>query len=280
MSEIELNFSEYYKALYNKKTPSPKEIVMVTVTEIHPHGIYVNIEEYGIRAYCPINEISTRWIKRPSDVVKINQKLVAQVYKISHGGRVVNVSIRRVLPGERKKKMIEWKRLRRSFMIFNIIAEKLKVDIKEVMKKLAKPLSEEFDNPYYGLEEIVKNGKDVLKDLGVPEEWIDPVYEIVKSYVKPSEVELKKILLIRTLAPDGINRIKKAFEDALKGREKNVLVEYLSAPRYLIKIRDYEWKEAEKTFKEIIKTLEKNILDKKWRSEILVEGEEGKRKRR
>lgn len=280
MSEMELNFSEYYKMLYNKRTPSPKEIVMVTVTEIHPHGIYVNIEEYGIRAYCPINEISTRWIKRPSDVVKINQKLVAQVYKISHGGRVVNVSIRRVLPGERKKKMIEWKRLRRSFMIFNIIAERLKVNIKEVMEKFAKPLSEEFDNPYYGLEEIVKSGKDVLIDLGVPEDWIDPIYEIVKSYVKPSEIELKKILLIRTLAPDGIKRIKTAFEKALRDKEEKVLVEYLSAPRYLIKIRGYEWKEAEKTFNEILKTLEKNISDKKWRSEILIEGEEGKRKRK
>lgn len=273
-----MNFSEYYKQIYGKKTPSPKEVVMVTVTEIHPHGIYVNIEEYGIRAYCPINEISTKWVKRPSDVVKINQKLVARVYKVSHGGRVVNVSIRRVLPGERKKKMIEWKRLRRSFVIFDLIAEKLGVDKKEVIEKLAKPLAEEFENPYNGLEEVVRSGKDILIEIGVPEEWIDTVYDIIASNVKPTEVELKRIIHIRTLSPDGIRRIQRGFEEALRGVEDKVLVEYLSSPRYLIKIKEYEWKSAEKIFNKILSTLEKHIVDKKFRGEIKVEEVERKKK--
>ncbi len=279
-SEMDMPFHEFFKILYEKSVPDFKETTIGTVVDIQPHGIYVLLDEYGIQAYCPINELSTKWVKKPSDLVRINQKVVVQVYKISHGGKVVNVSLKRVLPGERKRKLFEWKRLLRSYMIFKMIAEKLNVPLREVLEKVGKPLVEEFDNPYYGMEEVVKEGKEILEDLGIPEEWIDPIYEIIKNNVKPSEVELKKIITIRTFAPDGINKIKKGFEEALKNVTNEVEVEYLSAPRYLIKIRGYEWKEVDKVFRRIVSTLEKNIVEKKWKSEVSVEGEETKKKKK
>jgi len=279
MSE-EMDFHEFYKILYDKEVPNFKETTIGTVVDIQPHGIYVHLDEYGIQAYCPINELSTKWVKKPSDLVRINQKVVVQVYKITHGGRVINVSLKRVLPGERKRKLFDWKRLMRSFMIMKMIAERLNVPLREVVEKVGKPLAEEFDNPYYGMEEVVKEGKEILEELGIPEDWIETVYDIIKNNVKPSEVELKKTVIIRSFAPDGINRIKKGFEEALKNTSSNILVEYLSAPRYLVKIKGYEWKEVDKIFRNMLKTLEKHILDKKWRGEVLVEGEEGKRKKR
>ena len=279
-SDMDMPFHEFYKLLYEKEVPDFKEVTIGTVVDIQPHGIYVYLDEYGIQAYCPINELSTKWVKKPSDLVRINQKVVVQVYKISHRGRVINVSLKRVLPGERKRKLFDWKRLMRSFMIMKMIAERLNVPLREVVEKVGKPLAEEFDNPYYGMEEVVKEGKEVLEDLGIPEEWIDIVYDIIKNNVKPSEVELKKTIIIRTFAPDGINRIKKGFEEALKDSSENILVEYLSAPRYLVKIKGYEWKEVDKVFRKMLRTLEKHVLDKKWKGEVLVEGEEGRKRKR
>ncbi|MGQ4890907.1 MAG: translation initiation factor IF-2 subunit alpha [Candidatus Njordarchaeia archaeon] len=280
-SSTDIPFHKFYKLLYDKNRPNFKDIVIATVKDIQPHGIYVHLDEFGSQAYCPINELSTKWVKKPSDLVRINQKIVAQVYKITHRGRVINVSLKRVLPGERKRKLLEWKRLVRSLMIFRLIAEKVNAPLEEVILKVGRPLADEFGNPYYGMEEVIKEGKEILESVGIPEEWIDDVYEIIKQNVKPSEVELKKVLIVRTFAPDGINRIKSGFEKALKIAPKNITVEYLSAPRYLVKIKGYEWKEVDKIFKKLINTIENSIKDdKKWKAEVYIEGEEKSKKRR
>jgi len=274
MQNEEIVFHEFYKLLYGKDKPEFKDIVIATVKDIQPHGIYVYLDEYGLQAYCPINELSTKWVKKPSDLVRLNQKIVAQVYKLAHGGRVINVSLKRVLPGERKKKLSEWKRLVRSLMIFKLIAERLNKSFEEVIEKVGRPLVEEFENPYYGMEEVIKEGKDLLEELGIPEDWVDVVYDIIKANVKPTEVELKKTLIIKSFAPDGIVRIKKGLSKAIKLAPDRILVEYISAPRYLVKIKGFEWKEVTKLFNRFIKTIEKEISDKKWKSEIFVEGEE------
>ena len=278
----DISFHRFYRLLYDKDRPNFKDIVIATVKDIQPHGIYVYLDEFGSQAYCPINELSTKWVKKPSDLVRINQKIVAQVYKITHGGRVINVSLKRVLPGERKRKLLEWKRLVRSLMIFKLISEKENVPLEEVIRKVGRPLADEFGNPYYGMEETIKEGKEILEKVGIPGEWIDDIYEIIKQNVKPGEVELRKVLIVRTFAPDGINKIKKGFEKAMQLAPKNILVEYLSAPRYLIKIKGYEWKEVDKIFRKFINIIENSLKDsKKWKAEVYIEGEErGKRKKK
>ncbi len=283
MSQVgrELPFHKYFKLLYDKDRPEFKDIVIASVKDIQPHGIYVYLEEYGSQAYCPITELSTKWVKKPSDIVRLNQKIVAQVYKIAHRGRVINVSLKRVLPGERKKKLLEWKRLVRSLMILNIIADKLNIPLEDAILKIGKPLADEFGNPYYGMEEVVKEGEYILEELGIPKEWIKDIYEIIKSNVKPSEVELKKILIVRTFAPDGVNKIKEAFKRATDLSPSNIVVEYISAPRYLIKIKGYEWKEVDKLLRKFVTTIEKVVKDdKKWKAEVYIEGEEKTRKKK
>ncbi len=261
--------------------PRPNDLAIGRVIRIEDHGIYVFLEEYELEAYVPLKELSTRFIKHPRELVKLNQKIVVKIYKMR--GRLVNASLKRVLPIERQKKLLEWRKLRRSLILMQQMADELGVSIDEVIEKVGKPITEYYDTPYDGFEAAVRWGEEVLEEVGVPKEWIPTIYNIVKSSIKLKEIILKRMLLIRTLAPDGLARIKKALLEGQKIDPNRIEIEYISSPRYLVRIKGYDWKETIKLFNKFFDVVKKNILKgNKWPTEVsyeeLEEKKKGKRK--
>jgi len=277
----EIRYSEFMKLLYDKDTPSEQELTIGQVIKIEDHGVYVLLEEYDKEAYIPLKELSTRFIKHPRELVKLNQRVIVKIYRIRRGGLIINASMKRVLPGERQKKLQEWRKLRKSLIMFSQLAERLKIPLTEVISKIGRPMVAYYDTPYDAFEAVVRWGEDVLRDIGLPDEFIPILVEVAKNNIRLREVELKRNLIISSLAPDAIIRVKKALNEGVRIAPDKIEVKYISSPRYLVRVKGYDWKDAVKLFNKFYEKVKAIILEKNdYPTEISYEELEEKRKAR
>src|ERR1700692_2537796 len=109
--------------------PDRGEIVLCTVREITPHGIYVDLDEYNhMNGFLHISEISTGWVRNIERVAKPQQKLVLKVIRAEKSRREVDLSLRQVTNEEKRNKLIEWKRNERATTIMSMVKKKLAMD--------------------------------------------------------------------------------------------------------------------------------------------------------
>src|ERR1700687_1433608 len=112
--------------------PDRGEIVLCTVREITPHGIYVDLDEYnGMNGFLHISEISTGWARNIDRVAKVGQKLVLKVVRAEKSRREVDLSLRQVTNEERRNKLIEWKQKEKAMTILSMVKKKLVMDDRE-----------------------------------------------------------------------------------------------------------------------------------------------------
>ena len=57
--------------LIKKELPEERELVLVKISKIMPHGAYCELIEYGMDAYLPISEIASGWIKNIHEFIII-----------------------------------------------------------------------------------------------------------------------------------------------------------------------------------------------------------------
>src|SRR5208283_5002612 len=83
--------------------PDRGEIVLCTVREITPHGIYVDLDEYNnMNGFLHISEITTGWVRNIERVAKVQQKLVLKVIRAEKSRREVDLSLRQVTNEEKR----------------------------------------------------------------------------------------------------------------------------------------------------------------------------------
>src|SRR5487761_1775868 len=91
--------------------PDEGELVLATVTEISPHGVYVTLDEYGrLPAFLHISEIATGWVRDIERYAKPGQKIVLKVIRINKMRKEIYLSHRQVNGEKRKEKIIEVKK--------------------------------------------------------------------------------------------------------------------------------------------------------------------------
>lgn len=277
----EIKYSEFIKLLYDKDTPNEQELTVGQVIRIEDHGIYVLLEEYDKEAYIPLKELSTRFIKHPRELVKLNQRVIVKIYRIRKGGLIINASLKRVLPGERQKKLQEWRKLRKSLIMFSQLTEKLKMPLIEVITKIGKPMVTYYDTPYDAFEAVVRWGEDILEDIGLSNEYIPAIAEVARNNIRLREVVLKRNLIISSLAPDAIVRIKRALNEGVGIAPDKIEVKYISSPRYLVRVKSYDWKDAVKLFNKFYERVKAIMLEKNnYLTEVSYEEIDEKRRAR
>jgi translation initiation factor 2 subunit 1 len=248
--------------LKRKELPEVGELVVATVKEVYDYGAYLVLDEYqGVEAYLPWSEVASRWVRSIEEAVKPGQKVVVKVIRTYPARRQVDVSLKRVTEGERKRKMTEWKREQKAAKILEIVAMKLGKPVEEAYREVGWRLEDVYGEVMAAFEEAVIRGEDVLRSAGVPEEWVKPLMEEIRRHVEVKRVKIAGVLTLRSLAPDGVKRIREVLRTVKKAAKTSSEVEVklytIGAPRYKIELSAYDYKTLEKALSEAIKQGEK-----------------------
>jgi len=257
--------------------PRRGELVVATVEEIRGHGAYLHIEEYDIKGYLPISEISSKWIRRIDDVIKPGQKIVVKVIRIDRYTKSVDVSLKDVSEKERDRILRMWKRSKRGEQIFDELKKAMGKNGKLVENKM-QSLIERERTIYDALEKILRE-PEILDKLSLS----DKKNEIISFLSK--KIRLKKyvyegIVNAQYIGKGGVYMVRDAL-NALMNEiirttgEKNIEIFHDGAPRYRLKVWSYKpeviRREVVPTVKDTVKKLSKKLDIKILKEELKVE---------
>ncbi|RLG87607.1 MAG: translation initiation factor IF-2 subunit alpha [Thermoprotei archaeon] len=245
-------------SLRRRKIPEVGELVIGTVKKVFEYGAYVKLEEYeGLEAYLPWSEITTKWMRDIRDYVREGQRIVAKVIRVDKRKYPphIDISMKRVSSGEQRIKMMRWKREQKALRVLELLAEKLGKSAEELYEILGKKLERAYGELLAAFEEIAIRGPEVLRTMGIPNEWIDVIVEEIKRHVEVKKVKIKGIITLRTLKPNGVELIKKALTKGLEVKTApgtSVRMYSIGSPRYRVEITSTDYKTAEKVMKNIV----------------------------
>lgn len=249
-------------SLGKSEWPETGDLVVATVQEVTDFGAYVKLDEYDKRGLLHISEISSSWIRNIRDFVREGQKVVLKVLRVDSEKGHIDVSLRRVTKRERIEKILSWKRERKAETLLRSVAEKAGLSLEEVYQKAGAPIEKEY-GLYEGFEKVVKEGKTALTKIGVPEELATSITEIAEERMRVPMVEVKGIVELRCMKPEGVKIIKEAFLNAKKAektREGKLRFYVVAAPKYAIEVMADNYKHAEAIFQRVGENIVSHVV--------------------
>jgi translation initiation factor 2 subunit 1 len=240
--------------------PDRGEIVLCTVREITPHGIYVDLDEYNnMNGFLHISEISTGWVRNIDRVAKVQQKLVLKVIRAERSRREVDLSLRQVTNEEKRNKLIDWKQNERATTIMGTVKKKLALGDAQFNEIIAK-LEKEHGSLYDALESASKKGEKALASLEIPEAIGKEIVEAAKEKITSPKYEVGAIVEISSKASDGIQQIKEALDAAVAASSTaEIKVTYVGAPRYRLRVIADDYKQADKLMNSALEHVQEQI---------------------
>jgi len=241
--------------------PDVGELVVAQVKKVFDYGAYADLLEYeNLEAFIPWSEVSTRYVKDIRDVIKENQVVIGKVIRVEKklGKIQVDISIKRVLEGEKRIKMLRWKRIQRAQKIIEIATKNLNRRLDEAYRYVWINLEKEID-PLSVLEEAVLKGPKILIERGISEEWANAIFNEAQRHISIKTVKIRALAELVCYKSDGIEKIKKILTDISSinyGNNIKVTVYTIGAPRYRIEIEAHDYKIAEEVYNKINKYIE------------------------
>jgi len=250
--------------LRKREWPRVGELVVATVDRITDYGAYVLLDEYDNKeGLLHISEISSRWVRNIRDWVREGQKVVLRVIRVDPKKGHIDLSLRRVSEYERREKFLEWKRNRRALSLLASAATRLNMPVEKVVKAVWPKLVEEFEDALGGLEVAADEGPEALVELGIPDNIAKAVAEVAEERIKKREVKIAGVLTLTSLAPDGVERIKKALVEAEgacpEGTRARIYI--IGAPKYRVEVMADDYKVAEKALRAVVDAALKAIKE-------------------
>jgi translation initiation factor 2 subunit 1 len=257
-----------------KGFPEESEILLCTVTKIHYHSVFVNIDEYeNKQGMIHISEISPGRIRNLSDYVQEGKKIVCKVLKINMDRGHIDLSLRRVSSGQKRAKVESLKQEQKSEKILEFVSKQQDGKTLELFKKIQKPVFDNFDSLHDCFQAIVDNQFEI-KELGLDDKTSKILEETIRVRIKPPKVEIKGELTITSFESNGVEIVKECLKEVLS-KQKNLEIFYLGGGKYSFKIESGDFKTAEKILKESTEFIEK--FTDKHNSEFSFTREEGKK---
>src|SRR5271169_2186161 len=240
--------------------PDRGEIVLCTVREITPHGIYVDLDEYNnMNGFLHISEISTGWVRNIERVAKPQQKIVLKVIRAERSRREVDLSLRQVTNEEKRNKLIEWKQSERAITIMGMVKKKLQLDDVQFGEISAK-MEKEYGSLYDALEAASKKGEKAFATLEIPEVIEKDIVEAAKEKISSPKYEVGAIVEVSSRASDGIQQIKEALEAAANASTTaEIKVTYVGAPRYRLRVVADDYKQADKVMNSALEHIQERV---------------------
>ena len=225
--------------------PEQGEIVVATVKKITTYGAFCSLDEYGgVDAFVHISEVSSGWVRNVRDHVKEGQKIAAQVLRVDETKRQIDLSLKRIGEGEKKRKLDIYNLDKRALKLLERVATKLGKKPAAVSEVV--PIIKEEYGDLYTVFENASEGKPLPSKL--PKPWVAGITEVAKVEIKEKLVTLRTALKIKSYASDGVEQVKKILQQLtlLSKDTSKVSVHYLGAPNYFLDFAAPDFKTAEK----------------------------------
>jgi translation initiation factor 2 subunit 1 len=248
-------------SLKKQEWPEPGDLVIATVETVADYGAYVKLDEYDKKGLLHVSEISSSWIRNIRDFVREGQKVVLKVLRVDPEKGHIDLSLRRVTKREKIEKIMIWKRERKAEALIRSVAEKTGLSVEEIYGKAGTPMENEY-GLYEAFERAVREGKEALTKIGVPEEIANVVVEVGQERIHVPMVRVKGTIELRCMKPNGVKIIKEAFVDAKKAEKLgNAKLRFyvIAAPKYSIEVLAEDYKRAEDTFQKVAQNVVSSV---------------------
>ena len=229
--------------------PDNGELVVCTVKSVKNFGALVSLDEYDDReGFIHVRDVTSGWVKYIRDHIREGQKVVCKVLGVDSSKGHIDLSLKSVNEHQKREKIQQWKNEKKAEKLIEIIAERMSVSVDDAYDIFGNNILEAYETLYGAFESVAASPDEFRSEF--KGDWVDIFAEVAAENVTLSYVQIEGIFELRSAAPNGIDLIKKAMmkgEEA--GKDANVSIQYVGAPRYRIIITADEYKEAEDTMK-------------------------------
>ncbi|MEM0475330.1 MAG: translation initiation factor IF-2 subunit alpha [Candidatus Norongarragalinales archaeon] len=228
--------------------PQLDEFLVGTVKKIMPFGAVIALDEYGgLEAFVHISEVSSGWVRNIREHLKEGQKVVVKTIFVDAGKRQIDVSIKRVSEGEKKRKLEAFQNEKRAQKLFERTAAKLGKTMQAALMEAGAPLQREYGS-LWAVFQALAAGEELKTQTPLPKMWVAALKETASAEIKPKHAQIRALITAKSIAGDGVERVKAVLEkiDATKSEGVKTRIHYVSAPHYFLDVDAPDYKTAEK----------------------------------
>ncbi len=233
-----------------KGFPEEGELLLCTVTKIFGHSVFVNIDECNRSGMIHISEISPGRIRNLRDYVVEGKKIVCVVIRINREKGHIDLSLRRVSEGQRRKKLESLKQEQKSEKLLEYIAKEIHKDPVQFHDTIIEKISKNYKSLSSFFSDIVTDSVS-LNELGIEKESADKLISVIKEKMKPPKIIIAGKLSMQIYDSNGIEIIKEALKKIEDIGKDSVVVRYAGGGTYNITVTADDYKNAEKILKEV-----------------------------
>ena len=218
------------------------QLVLCNVEKISGTSVFVKIEDYNLQGTITFPEISPGRIRNIRDFVFPGKKIVCKVLRLKPG--MMELSLRRVKVNERNEFNERYKR-EKSYTAM------LKTMLKEKAESMITKIKEDEASLFDFFEKVKENSKLLEKYLS--QENSEKINKILSEKKVKEKIISKKFSLF-SKDSSGINIIKTIMKESSKGTDCEF--SYISAGKYIIKIKTKNPKQGEAEMNKVIDNIE------------------------
>lgn len=223
--------------------PEEGEILMCTVKAVHPHSVFVILDEYTDKTgLIHISEVSPGRIRNINDYVKKGKKIVCKVLRVDKKKGHIDLSLRRVNEGQRRLKREQLKKEQLAEKVLEHSAKELGVKLHDLYAEIAPLVLSSYEFMHEAFEDLVAD-EITLEDLKISATYAKVIEQQVRLRMKAQEVVLKGKLLLFSYASDGLAALKNAFS---KITDDRIDIRYNGSGKYTVEIIGKDYPEVNK----------------------------------
>ena len=256
--------------LYKKKGyPEESEVVLCTVLKVHHNTVFTLLDEYeDKKGVIHISEISPGRIRNIRDFVVEGKKVICKVLRINEERGHIDLSLRRVTDSQKREKNSQLKQEQKAEKILELACKEANKDMRQVYSSMKDAVFEGYPSLYTCFEDIMA-GNFSVSALKLDAKLAKSLDELIKSRIKPPEVEIRGIIKIESYDPEGIGIIKDALK---KGKAGNISMSYGGAGRFNISVKAEDYKTAEGDLKKSTDSIIEYVEEHDGKAEFIREG--------
>lgn len=238
--------------------PEEGELVLCTVTKVQSHSVFVRLDEFDKGGMIHISEVSPGRIRNIRDFVKEDKVIVCMILRTNQERGYIDLSLRRVNEGQKRKKLEEIKQEQKAEKIIEAVAQELKKKPEQVYQEIYTPISKQYMLLHQCFQDVVKNEVS-FEELEVPLQYLKLLSEIVAQRIKPKEVYVGGKIHLHSYAPNGMEIVKTALLAGIAQGKEFLEMTSLGGGAFNVIVKGEEYKAAEKILNKVLHAVETSL---------------------